>query len=329
MGRSRLNIALAACLVLCMLLSLMVGSVTLTPAEIWQGLQSAEEDKAALIFLELRVPRTLLAALVGAALGICGALLQGWLRNPLADPGLFGTTACAGLGGTLAIHTGLYAAIPLALPLCGMAGALIGAVTVVVLVGARASFLTVVLAGVAVQSFAGALTALTLNLAPDPHTALEIAFWLLGSVSDRGNTELLLVSPFIALGMLLAVRCGHAIDALSLGEDTAASLGIDLARTRWLVLCSSALAVGPAAAVTGSIGFVGLVVPHLLRHRVGVLPSRLLIPSSLAGALLLVSADIVVRLMATSSELKLGVVTSLVGAPFFLWLLIAQRRRLA
>jgi iron complex transport system permease protein len=312
-------------IVLTAILSLLTGPVVLGPGALWDSLSGEADARARLIFFELRVPRTLLALVVGAALGMCGAMLQGWLRNPLADPGLFGTTACASFGGALSIHTGLYAVSILALPLCGITGALIGAAFVMLLVGSRQGMLTMVLAGIALQSLAGAMTALLLNLAPNPHTALEIAFWLLGSVSDRSMTEVWLSVPLIVVGMAMALKSRRALDALALGEDTAVSLGVHLKRTQWLVMGATALSVGPAAAATGSIAFIGLIVPHMLRPLIGAQPGRLLIPSALAGALLLLSADIGVRLLPSSSEIKLGVVTSLLGAPFFLMLLSRSR----
>lgn len=308
--------------------SLMIGSVPLTFAQVWHGLMTDGYDKAALIFMEMRLPRTLLALLVGAALGMTGALLQGWLRNPLADPSLLGTTACASLGAVVAIHTGIYASFALALPLAGMAGSFIGMLLILVLAGGRVSLLTVILAGIALQSLAGSLTALALNLAPNPHTALEIAFWLLGSVSDRSNDDVLLALPFIIVGAILALRCRLALDALSFGEDTAASLGVNLRKLQWRIMAATALIVGPATAVTGAIGFVGLVIPHLLRPIIGAQPGRLLIPSAMAGALLLLVSDILLRVLPTSAELKLGVITSLIGAPFFIILLLRYRGKL-
>jgi iron complex transport system permease protein len=207
-----------------------------------------------------------------------------------------------------------------------MAGAGAAVVLLYALAGRESSMLSLVLAGVAVSSFAGALTALALNLAPSPFAALEIAYWLLGSLADRSLTDVYIALPLMALGWLLVLTTPRALDALSLGEDAARSLGIDLARLRLTLVIGIALAVGAAVSVSGAIGFVGLVVPHLLRPFVGYQPGRLLLPSAVGGAVLVLAADLVVRLVSTGIELKLGVVTALVGAPFFLSLVLSTRR---
>lgn len=311
---------LAGLLALSALISLGLGAVALDWGAVWQGARADAPNWHWLVFWELRVPRTVLAILVGAALGLSGALLQGWTRNPLAEPGLLGTSACASLGSVLAIHSGLYAAFALALPLAGFAAAALGALVMLLFVG-RLSLLGLILAGIGLQSFAGALLALALNLAPDPHSALEIAFWLLGSVSERSQAHVWLVLPFWLAGAALALRQRMALDALSLGEETAFSLGVRVARARAETLLAVALMVGPAVAVAGAIGFVGLVVPHLLRLWLGARPSALLGASLLGGALLLLWADVAVRLLPSQAELKLGVMTGLIGCPIFFWML--------
>ena len=310
---------LAGLLALSAFVSLGVGAAALDWRAVWQGAGGAPNWHW-LIFWELRVPRTALAVLVGAALGLSGALLQGWTRNPLAEPGLLGTSACAALGSVVAIHSGLYAAAALALPVAGFGGAGLGALVMLLFVG-RLSLLGFILAGIGLQSFAGALMALALNLAPDPHSALEIAFWLLGSVSERSHDHVWLVLPFWLAGALLALRQRARLDALSLGEETAFSLGVPLARTRGQILLAVALLVGPAVSVAGAIGFVGLVVPHMLRLLVGARPSSLLGLSLLGGALLLLWADMAVRLLPSHAELKLGVMTGLIGCPVFFLML--------
>jgi iron complex transport system permease protein len=199
---------------------------------------------------------------------------------------------------------------------------------VLALAGLSGGALTLILAGVAVTSLTGALTSLALNLSDNPFAATEIIFWLLGSLKDRSLSHVALAGPLIVSGLALLLTAGRALEALSLGEDAAASLGIDLARTRHLVLAGTALSVGGATAVTGTVGFVGLVVPHLLRPWVGQSPARLLPASLLGGALLVLVADIVVRHV-TAIDLRLGVLTALIGAPFFLWLVLAKRRELA
>lgn len=313
-----------------LVIGLFIGSLAVgyAPVSLTQWLTGNLDANLSLILSEIRLPRALLGALVGAALGLSGAALQGFLRNPLADAGLIGVSATASLGAVLVLYSGLAAAFALALPLGGLAGAGIAVALVYLLAGRDSSMLTLILAGVAVNSFAAALTALALNLAPNPYAVLEIVFWLLGSLADRGMDQVWLAAPFIVVGSLLLLSCGRALDALSLGEDAARSLGFSLTRLRLQVIGGTALAVGAAVAVTGSIGFVGLVVPHLLRPLVRHRPSALLGLSALGGAALLLAADIVVRLIHTQVELKLGVVTALIGGPFFLYLLMATRRQM-
>jgi iron complex transport system permease protein len=255
---------------------------------------------------------------VGAALGLAGAAMQGFLRNPLAEPGLIGTSSGAALGAVLSIQTGAYAAFALALPLAALAGAGAAVGLILVLAGRSGRALTLILAGIAVSALAGALTALVLNLAPSPYAAAEIVFWMMGSLADRAMSHVWLVAPFLLLGGAVLLSTGRGLDALSLGEDAAASMGVSLRALRLRVIFGSALLVGAATAVAGAVGFVGLVVPHLLRARVGARPSALLAASALGGAAMLLTADIATRLIAPERDLKLGVLTALVGAPFFL-----------
>lgn len=281
-----------------------------------------------IIFWEIRMPRALLGALVGAALGMSGAALQGYLRNPLAEPGLLGVTGGASLGAVIAIHSGAAGAFAAALPIGGLAGAGLAAASVLMLAGAHTGPLTLILAGVAMSSVAGALTALAVNLSPNPFASVEIVFWMLGSLSDRSLVHVWLASPFIVAGLLLLMQMAKGLDALALGEDAAFNLGINLRALRVIVVVGSALAVGAATAVAGAIGFVGLIVPHILRPIVGYLPSRLIAASGLTGAALVLMADVVLRLLPTSVDIRLGVATAIVGAPFFLWLVLKSRREL-
>ncbi|GIL39508.1 FecCD family ABC transporter permease [Roseiterribacter gracilis] len=315
------------------LLSLLVcaaffASLAIGPAPITLGQIVAGDPVARTIFLELRLPRALLGLIVGGGLGLAGAALQGWLRNPLVEPGLIGASSGASLGAVLALYSGLAITVPLALPIAGTLGAAAATGLLWSLAGQRASATTTVLAGVAIASLGGALTSLALNLAPSPLAALEIVFWLLGSLADRSMPQLTFALPFAVAGAVLLFTQARELDALSLGDETAASLGVDLGRVRIATVLGAALVVGPAVAITGAIGFVGLVVPHLLRTNDRQLPSRLLLPSMLGGAALLTFADIAVRLIPTPQELKLGTVTALIGAPFFLWLLRDVQRRL-
>ena len=290
---------------------------------------SREPSLFGIILTEIRLPRAILGLMIGATLGLAGAALQGLTRNPLAEPGLVGVSGSAALGAVVVFYFGLAGAFPPALPLGGMAGAAVGAVLVLALAGRGAGPLGLVLAGVAVTSLAGALTSLALNLAPSLYAALEIVFWLLGSLADRSMSHVWLAAPFMVAGWLVLLALGRPLDALSLGEEAAASLGFNVGRVGILLVLGTALSVGAAVAVAGSIGFVGLVVPHLLRPFVGHRPSRLLLPSMLGGAALLLAADIVVRLVSASPELQLGVVTALVGAPFFLALVLGRKGGMA
>ena len=282
-------------------------------------------ELAQIILTEIRLPRTLLALLVGGTLGLCGAALQGLLRNPLAEPGLLGASSGAAFGAVLVFYFGFASAQSLLLPFGAVLGSLAALTVLYALAGRRGDFLTIVLAGIAINAFTAALTSLALNFAPSPYAALEILFWMLGSLADRSLVHVTLALPLMVPGWLLVAMAARGLDALTLGEETAASLGFDPRRTQWLVISGTALAVGGAVAVAGVVGFIGLVVPHLLRPWVGHQPSRLLLPSLFGGALLAALADSAIRLMPPGPELKLGVVTALLGAPFFLHLVMRPR----
>jgi iron complex transport system permease protein len=286
-------------------------------------------EAADLILWEIRVPRAVLGALVGAALGLTGAALQGYLRNPLAEPSLVGVSGGAALGAVLAIHLGLSQAFALALPLGGLAGAALAMLAVVALAGAQGGPVTLILAGLAVSGIATALISLALNLSQNPFASVEMVFWLMGSLADRSLTQVWLAAPLMLAGMGVLLLLGRALDALSLGEDAASSLGIDVARTRLALVAGTALAVGAATSVTGVIGFVGLLVPHVLRPFAGHRPSLLLPASALAGAIFLLAADIGLRLAQPWMDLRVGVLTALIGAPFFVWLVLKTRAELA
>ena len=329
-ARYRTVLAVLGLLVgLLFVLSLTVGPAAIAFSDSIKALLSDKGDAIALIMREIRLPRALLGLMIGATLGLSGAALQGYLRNPLAEPGLIGVSASASLGAVLAIYSGLTIVFPLALPLSALLAAMVAVVVVQVLAGRRSNTLTIILAGVAVSSLAGAMTSLALNLSPNPFAALEIMFWMLGSLTDRSMTHVWLAAPFMLAGWVLLLMLGRALDALTLGADTAASMGIDMRRVQQLAVLGTASSVGAATAVAGAIGFVGLVVPHLLRPLVGARPSRLLPASALGGAAVVLAADILVRLVAPGRDLKLGVLTAIVGAPFFLWLVYRERRRLA
>lgn len=322
----RLPAVLAALLAVAGIGSLFAGSIAMSPGELARALIGGEQDVLEIIVWQLRVPRTLLAMLIGASLGLSGAVLQGLLRNPLAEPGLLGISGAAAFGAVVAFYSGFAALFLLALPLGGMAGAAVAVAVLLLLAGPAASTLTLILAGVAVSSLAGALTALALNLSPNPYAATEIIFWMMGSLADRSFEHVQMAAACMLPGWLLLFSVRRALDALSLGEDAATSLGFTLRSVRLRAVFGTALAVGAAVSVSGTIGFIGLVVPHLLRPLVGQEPGRLLVVSALGGALLLTLTDIVVRLLAPGPEIKIGVLTALFGAPFFLVLLLRLRR---
>ncbi|MET3662319.1 FecCD family ABC transporter permease [Aquamicrobium ahrensii] len=322
-------IALLAVLTLALfLLSLTIGPAGIAFAESMKALFSDKADGVALIMREIRLPRALLGLMIGATLGLSGAVLQGYLRNPLAEPGLLGISASASLGAVLAIYTGLSAAFLLALPLAALAGAVAAVLVVQAIAGQRGGALLVILAGIAISSFAGAMTSLALNLSPNPFAAVEIMFWMLGSLTDRSMTHVWLAAPFMLVGWAMLGSLGRALDALTLGSETAATMGVELRKVQFLAVFGTAAGVGAATAVAGAIGFVGLVVPHILRPLVGARPSRLLPASALGGASMVLAADTLVRILAPERDLKLGVLTAIVGAPFFLWLVFRTRRSL-
>jgi len=320
-----LNIALCALMLALFMASLAVGPAELGLSESVRGLFAGGEA-AAIIMREIRLPRAVLGLAIGFTLGISGAVLQGFLRNPLAEPGIIGVSAMAAFGAVAIFYTGLAGTTLYALP----AGALVGALAAVLLLLALAarsgSTLTLILAGVALSSLSGALTSLVLNLSPNPFASYEIIFWLLGSLKDRSIEHVWLALPLMIAGWLLIALSGRALDALSLGEEAAASLGIHMGRTRFVIVVGVALCVGAATAVAGTIGFIGLVVPHLIRPLTNRLPSRLLLPAGIGGAALLLAADVAVRVILPAGELNVGVLTALIGAPFFLWLVVRSRR---
>lgn len=317
---------LALALVVIMVLAMFIGPVPLTPAEVMAGLFAPVDDPAAIIVRELRLPRVLLGAIVGAALGISGAAMQGLFQNPLAEPGIVGVSASASVGAVFALYFGLTASIALAVPIFAMAGAMVAMLLLFAIAMRDASVLTLILVGVALNAFAGALTALALNLSPNPFALNDIVLWLMGSLTNRSFQDVWLAAPFVIVGAGILLASSRGLAALTLGEEAARSLGINVRVLRGQVIAGSALAVGASVAVTGAIGFVGLVVPHMVRPFFAHDPARILLPSAVGGALLIVLADIAVRLAPGGQELKLGVVTALIGAPFFLYLVVATRR---
>ncbi|WP_022710666.1 iron ABC transporter permease [Pseudochrobactrum sp. AO18b] len=321
-----LLLALGAMLIALFVISLLTGSSSISLMQGLSGLFGAGDSDTVLIMQQLRLPRALLGAMIGLTLGLSGAALQGYLRNPLAEPGLLGVSSSASLGAVLALYSGLSLLFPLSLPLMALGFAFIAVLLVQFLAGGSGSTITVILAGVAVSAFAGALTSLALSLAPNPFALMEIVFWMLGSLNDRSMSHVWLVLPFMSLGWIMLILSGRSLDALTLGQETAASIGVDLRKVQFLVVAGTAMSVGAATAVAGAIGFIGLVVPHVLRPFVGSRPARLLPASALGGAVMLLAADIFVRLILPEKDLKLGVLTALIGAPFFLHLVWRLRK---
>ncbi len=321
-----LNVALALVACVMALVSIRFGYIPLASGDVLGGLVGSADEKTVTIVRELRLPRSLLALLIGAATGLAGAVLQSLLRNPLAEPSVLGITGGASLGAVIALYFGLSAVFPYALPLSALAGAGIATLILYVVAARDPSTLTLILVGMAIGGISLSLISLAMNLSPNPWAVSEIIFWLLGSVRDRSFADVRLAAPFILAGMALMMTLGRPLDALSLGEEAAESLGVDMVRVRVVAIIGTSLAVGASVAVAGTIGFVGLVVPHLLRPLVGQMPSRLLLPSALGGAALLAAADVVVRLITVGPELHLGIVTSLIGAPFFLYLILKTRK---
>ncbi len=317
---TRPTLILLAALIVALPLSLLAGRVWIDPFH-------PAIPNAGLILAELRLPRGVLALIVGAGLGGAGAAMQGYLRNPLADPGLFGIAPGAALGAVLALAFGATATY--ALPLAALAGAG-GAMALLGVIAGRASGLALfTLAGMMLASLAGALTSLVISLAPNPFALSEIVTWLMGALTDRGWHEVWLAAPPTLLGLAVLWRAGPGLDALTLGEATARSLGVEPARLQWAMIFGIGLTVGAGVAVAGIVGFVGLMVPHLVRRFTDRRPAALIVPSALAGALLLLVADALCRVIPLVTELRLGIALSLLGAPFFLMLLLRMKRGLA
>lgn len=321
-----LLVGLALLVIVLAIASLFIGRLGIGGVADLITVQGRDPEIFRILLIEVRLPRTVLAMTVGATLGLSGAVLQGLLRNPLAEPFILGASSSAALGAVIVFYFGVAGGAALATPLGGVAGTMVATAALLALGGRAQEPLTLILAGVALNALAAALTSLALNLAPSPYAALEIVFWILGSFADRSLDHLVLALPLMGIGWILLFSTWRALDALTLGEDAAASLGFNLAAIKIRAILGCAFAVGAAVATTGVISFVGLVVPHVLRPFVGYRPSRLLPASLLGGAALMLAADIGVRLIDTQLELKIGVVTALIGTPFFFHLLYVMRR---
>ena len=321
--------ALAVLAVVLFTISLGVGPVRIAPLDVVGALIGQGGEAEQIIIGEIRLPRAVLALLIGGILGLSGAAMQGLLRNPLAAPSLFGAPQAAAFAAVATISLGINDTLSFGLPVAAIIGAFVSVFVLLAVAGKNASLVLLILSGLAVSSLAGAGTALAMNLAPNPFAALEIAFWLLGSLEDRSTRHVMLAAPFIIVSAIVLFAQRGAFRALTLGEDTAQSLGVNVGRLRFIVILGVALGVGASVAVAGTIAFIGLVAPHLMRPLCGYDPARIMIPSALTGSCLLLAADIAVRIIPSTTDIKVGVLTAIIGVPFFLYLIVRQRRMLA
>lgn len=308
------------------LLSLGVGAVPIPLSQTISALFGGGDLITRTIVVDLRLPRAIAGFLVGGMLGIAGAALQGFLRNPLVEPSVLGISNTAALGAVGTIYFGLGASHLALVPLSAITGALISLVLLFMLAGRAESSLTLILAGIAIATFSGAAISLALNLSPNPFAGMEIMTWLLGSLENRSIEHVAIAAVCIIPGIALLLIDRHALDALALGEECARTLGVNLRITRLRLLAGVAIGVGGAVAISGAIGFVGLIVPHLVRPLTDKSPSAVLLPSLFGGAALLTLADILVRIIPTTPELRLGVVTAFLGVPIFMLYLLREKR---
>ena len=322
---ARLNFGLAVAAFVAIVAACFVGSTPLGPGRVFTALFGIGEAGDQLVIWSIRLPRALAAFLVGAALGVSGAALQGLLRNPLAEPGVLGVSASASLAATFVLYYGIAVLSPWMLPIAAIVGALAATALLTLAAIRTQSIVTLILIGVGLSSFAGASMSLILNLAPNPFTLADMVNWMLGSVANRSFNDIAFVAPFLAAGFVILIMTRRGLSVLTLGEEAAASAGLDLRRQRILTVMGAGIATGASVALAGAIGFVGIVAPHVVRPFVNHDPAQSLIPSGLLAGIILVLADIGVRLAPTTTELKLGVVAAIIGAPAFVW--IAMRRR--
>lgn len=316
---SRLNLILIGLTLVVAAFSTFIGTASLPAAEWWSGLLYTE-GPARIIIWEIRLPRAVAAFLTGASLGLAGAALQGLLRNPLAEPGVLGVSAFASLGAVVALYFGFAALTWMAVPVFSILFSVLAVILLIVASGTKGDAVRTLLVGIGLSSAGGALIALALNMAPNPYSLADLMNWLLGSVTNRSWTDIAFALPAMIMGGGVVLAAGSGLRALSLGEETAASLGANPVRTRNLVIAGTSLLTGASVAIAGAIGFVGIVAPHILRPFVKSDPARLLIPSALLGGLMLLGADTIIRLLPFDRELRLGVAAALFGAPVFIWI---------
>ena len=317
--------SLALACVIAAFFACLLGSTPLPAERVLAAFIGGGDAADRLVVWAIRLPRALAAFLAGAMLGISGAALQGLLRNPLAEPGVLGVSASASLVATSAIFFGAVAVNPWFLPLAAILGAVIATGLLALAAIRTQSVVTLILVGVGLSSFAGAMMSLMMNLAPNPFSLTEMINWMLGSVANRSFNEIGLVFPFMTAGVLILMVSRRGLSALTLGEEAASGLGLNLRRQRILTVLGAGLVTGASVALAGAIGFVGIVAPHIVRPIVHHDPARSLIPSAMLAGLILMIADIFVRVVPSQNELKLGVVAALIGAPAFVW--IAMQRR--
>ena len=312
-------------LLVCAFSSLFFGQAPLDAGQIVTGLFSDDNEALATIVRDLRLPRIVIGICAGASMGLAGAALQGLLRNPLADPGIIGISASAGLGAVTAIYLGIAALSPIAIPVMAMGFAFLSIVMLFALASRDGRVLTLILSGIGINSLATACISLVMNFAPTPMSLRDMVFWLLGSLENRTTEDMLMLLPFVLIGCFFLAGVGRGLNALALGEDAAHSLGINLNVLRWQVVLGTALCVGASVAVCGTIAFIGLVVPHIMRAFFGSEPRNILLPSAIGGAILLTMADIATRVPVGHTQLKLGVLTAFIGAPVFLYIIYRSR----
>jgi len=325
MSDRRLIILLMTANLLALFAACWLGSTPMSGGRIIAALLGSGPQSDQIIIWSIRLPRALATFCVGAALGMSGAALQGLLRNPLAEPGVLGVSASASLIASLSIYYSLAALSPWVLPIAAIIGALLATALITLAALRISSVVTLILIGVGLSSFAGALMSLLINFAPNPFTLSDVMNWMLGSVANRSFTDIGFSAPFIALGIGLLLMSGRGLSALTLGEDAAQGMGLDLTRQRVLTVLGAGLATGGAVALAGAIGFIGIIAPHIMRPLTGHDPARALVPSAIFAGLCLVIADMAIRLIPTTNELKLGVAIALIGAPVFIWI-AAQRQ---
>ncbi len=326
MKDSALLLLLSAVSFAAILAACFIGSTVMSPDRLFAALFGVGATGDEIVLWEIRLPRAIAAFIVGGALGLCGAALQGLLRNPLAEPGVLGVSACASLGATLALFYGAAAFSSLVVPVAAITGAISATALLTIAAIHTSSVVTLILVGVGLSSFAGAVMALLLNLAPNPFSLSDLISWTLGSVANRSFNDIALAAPFLGAGLVFIVLSRRSLPALALGEEAAHGLGVDLKRTRIFVILGTGLISGAAVSIAGAIGFIGIMAPHIVRPFVGYDPARTLAPSAFLGGIILVLADIFIRLIPTPTELRLGVVAALIGAPAFVWIAMQRAR---